>query len=100
MNKHVKYALWGVLLAGGVSLLGASAANAAETDGDDGLLSGTQILAPITAPVNVVGNAVSVLGTSVVASAPAAAPAAAPAPAPAPVAETSGTTGWHPARRR
>ncbi|MEV7632732.1 chaplin family protein [Microbacterium sp. NPDC089318] len=95
MNKHVKYALWGVLLAGGVSLLGTSAANAAETDGSDGLLSGTQIIAPVTAPITAVGNAVSVLDTSAIDSTPDAAPAAstsapAPAPAPAPAAETNG----------
>ena len=42
MHTLIKRALWGTLLAGGITLLGATAANAAETSGDDGLLSGTQ----------------------------------------------------------
>ncbi|WP_183151325.1 chaplin family protein [Microbacterium sp. Se63.02b] len=59
----------------GITLLGATAANAAETTGDDGLLSGTQAETAITAPISVVGNAISVLGDAVT-------PAPAPAPAP------------------
>jgi hypothetical protein len=96
MSKYVSRGLALVLFTGGLTLLGAGIANAADTTGDDGLLSGTQIVAPITAPVEAAGNAVSVLGdalaggASAPAPAPAPAPAAAPAPAPAP-ASTSGT---------
>ena len=42
MRTYLKRALWGTLLAGGITLLGATAANAADTSGEDGLLSGTQ----------------------------------------------------------
>ena len=42
MRTYAKRVLWGTLIAGGITLLGATAANAAETSGDDGLLSGTQ----------------------------------------------------------
>lgn len=93
MHTFVKRALWGAALAGGITFLGATAAGAAETGGEEGILSGTQILAPLTAPVTVVGNAISVLGGSAVetpAPAPAPSPAAEPAPAPA---TTDGTEG-------
>ena len=40
MRTYLKRALWGTLLAGGITLLGATAANAADTSGEDGLLSG------------------------------------------------------------
>ncbi|WP_313357478.1 chaplin family protein, partial [Microbacterium sp.] len=76
MRTIVKHAMWGVLIAGGVSLLGATAASAAETNGDEGLLSGTQILAPVTAPIDIVGNAVSVLGSAAAGTSTDAAPAA------------------------
>ncbi len=65
MRTFIKRALWGALIAGGVTLLGATAANAAETTGDDGLLSGTQVETAITAPISVVNNAISVLGDAV-----------------------------------
>ncbi|WP_411698768.1 chaplin family protein [Conyzicola sp.] len=93
MSRYVSRGLALVLFTGGLTLLGAGIANAADTTGDDGLLSGTQIVAPVTAPIDVTGNAVSVLGDSLaggaVAPSPTAIPAA-PAPAPAP-ATTSGT---------
>jgi len=94
MSKYVSRGLALVLFTGGLTLLGAGIANAADTTGDDGLLSGTQIVAPITAPVEVAGNAISVLGDSLSggAAAPAPAPAPAPVPAPAPAAPVS-TTG-------
>ncbi len=97
MHKVIKHALWGVVVAGGITLLGATAANAAETDGEDGILSGTQAIIPVSVPVDIVGNAVSVLGISTV-EAPAPAPAPAPAepaaaPAPAPEATTGGAEG-------
>jgi hypothetical protein len=86
MKIFLSRALWGVLIAGGITIFGAAAANAAETNGDDGLLSGTQAIIDVNLPVTVGGNAVSVIGDSTT-SAPAPAPASAPAPAPA-----SGTT--------
>nr|WP_017203794.1 chaplin family protein [Microbacterium barkeri] len=89
MRTYLKRALWGTLIAGGITLLGATAANAAETSGDDGLLSGTQVEAPISAPISVLGNAVSVLDDAV---------SSAPAPAPAPASGHPGTP-RHPPRR-
>lgn len=99
MHVFVKRALWGVALAGGLTLLGASAASAAETGGEDGLLSGTQLEAPLSAPVTILDNAVAVLGDSSAAVAPAApaaestpaTPAPAPAPTQAPVPVTDGS---------
>lgn len=63
----------------------ATTAPAPSTSGEDGTLSGTQVVPDVAAPVTVGGNAVAVAGDAVSAAAPAAAPApAAPAPAPAP----------------
>ena len=62
MNTNLKRALWGTLLAGGITLFGATVAQAAETTGDDGLLSGTQGLISVAVPVTVAGNGISVLG--------------------------------------
>ena len=94
MSKYVSRGLALVLFTGGLTLLGAGIANAADTTGDDGLLSGTQVVAPITAPIEAAGNAVSILGDALsggaAAPAPAPAPAPAAAPAPSPV-TTSGT---------
>ena len=87
----IKRALWGVLIGGGISLLGAGVAQAADTSGEDGLLSGTQAILDVEAPVTVAGNAISVLGDSHSDDADTQAPAAAPAPAPA--ASTSGDDG-------
>ena len=64
MKKCVSRALWCALLAGGLTVLGATAANAAESGGEDGLASGNQVLSSITAPVTVEGDAISVLGDS------------------------------------
>ena len=66
MHTFIRRALIGTLLAGGITLLGATVANAAETTGEDGLLSGNQALVDITAPISVVDNAVSVIGDSTV----------------------------------
>ena len=95
MHTFIKRALVGTLLAGGITLLGATVANAAETSGEDGLLSGNQAIVDITAPITVTGNAVSVIGDSTVvgaAPAPATAPAATTA-APAEAPTTSGEDG-------
>ncbi|MBO0980146.1 hypothetical protein IPV10_06180, partial [Microbacterium sp. SD291] len=54
MRTFIKRALWGTLLAGGITLLGATTANAADTSGDDGLLSGTQADTSISVPVTIV----------------------------------------------
>ncbi|MET0859462.1 MAG: chaplin family protein, partial [Microbacterium sp.] len=71
MKTFLKRALWGTLIAGGVTLLGATAANAADTTGEDGLLSGNQALISLDAPVSIVGNAVSLIGDSTAVSTPA-----------------------------
>ena len=94
MHTFIKRALVGTLLAGGITLLGATVANAAETTGEDGLLSGNQALIDVSAPVSIVDNALSVIGDSTVVEAPPA-PVTAPAPAPPAPAEanTSGEDG-------
>lgn len=46
--------------ASGVILLGTPAG--AGTNGEGGVLSGNQVIAPITIPISVCGNAISVLG--------------------------------------
>lgn len=76
MKTIVSRALWGTLIAGGITLLGATVAQAAETTGEDGLLSGTQALVSLQAPVTVAGNALSVIGDSESTDAATAAPAA------------------------
>ena len=90
MSKAISRGLCLVLFTGGLTLLGTTVANAADTSGDDGVLSGAQVLAPIAAPVDVTGNAISLLGDAVAApAAPAAAPAPATATAPAPAPVTT-----------
>ena len=59
MHAFIRRALYGSLAAGGLIVLGAGVAAAADTSGSHGLLSGNQVIVPITVPVNVVGNAVS-----------------------------------------
>ncbi len=93
MNTFIKRALIGTLLAGGITLCGATVANAAETTGEDGLLSGNQALIDVSAPVSIVGNAVSLIGDStVIGSGSASEPASAPESAPV-EATTSGEDG-------
>jgi hypothetical protein len=67
-------------------------AQAAETDGEDGLLSGSQILPSIEVPVTVGGNAISVLGDSSSGDSAVAAPSRADAGS-APAATTDGADG-------
>ena len=103
MNITLSRALYGTLFVGALSLLGTTAAHAADTSGDNGTLSGSQVVADVSTPVQATGNAISAVGDSSTAPAPAAAPAvaaAAPAPAPAPAsapapapATTSGSDG-------
>ena len=103
MRTFLTRALWGALLAGGITLLGATAANAAEqTTGEDGLLSGTQALLNVSLPLTIADTSISLLGDSSSVQATAAAPtpeaptpeAATPeAPAEAPAATTSGENG-------
>ena len=67
MNTFIKKGLYCALLVGGLSLIGISAANAAEapsTSGSDGNVSGSQIVSDVAAPVTLTGNAISVLGDS------------------------------------
>ncbi|HRP98943.1 MAG TPA: hypothetical protein PK781_00615, partial [Terrimesophilobacter sp.] len=73
-------ALYSVLLAGGITVLGATAASALDLDldlggddgilsdtgilGDDGILSDTGVLADIGLPITVENNSISVIGDS------------------------------------
>ncbi|UPO77081.1 chaplin family protein [Arthrobacter sp. Helios] len=63
MRCTIRRGLLGTLFAGGLLALGTTAASAEPvTSGSDGLLSGTQITAPITIPVNLGTNSLAVLG--------------------------------------
>jgi hypothetical protein len=79
MHTFIKRALLGAFIGGGIAVLGAGVAHAADTTGDDGLLSGTQALLGVEAPLTIGGNAISLLGDSTSADADATPPAAAPA---------------------
>ncbi|WP_409047732.1 hypothetical protein AB2L57_17630 [Microbacterium sp. HA-8] len=90
MHTFIKRALLGAFIGGGIAVLGAGVAHAADTTGDDGLLSGTQALLGVEAPLTIGGNAISVLGDSSSADAGTTAPAP---PAPTPADSTSGDGG-------
>ncbi|MDI2098483.1 hypothetical protein [Ruicaihuangia caeni] len=62
MNKLLLKSACGVAFAGGLWLLGTATAHAAETSGDDGIASGSQVAPVVTTPISVGGNAVSLLG--------------------------------------
>ncbi len=64
MKRVVARALYATLFTGGLMLLGAGVANASETGGDDGILSGTQLGISIEAPITIGGNALSNIGDS------------------------------------
>ena len=64
MKRFVSRALYATLFTGGLVLLGAGAAHASETTGEEGILSGTQLGISVEAPITVSGNAVSVIGDS------------------------------------
>ncbi|MGR0320849.1 chaplin family protein, partial [Agromyces sp. ZXT2-3] len=64
MKKYVSRALYATLFTGGLMLLGAGVAHAADTTGEDGVLSGTQLGISIDLPVTIGGNALSVVGDS------------------------------------
>jgi hypothetical protein len=91
MNSFVKKGLYCALFVGGLSLLGIGTANAAETSGEDGLASGTQLVTALEAPVTLAGNAISVIGDSSSGSAAAASPTPLEDPATSPSATTSGS---------
>jgi hypothetical protein len=61
-----KLAATGVVVtaATGAMMFSAPAYADVNTSGDGGVLSGGQIVAPITIPINVCGNAVAVIGTA------------------------------------
>jgi hypothetical protein len=50
--------------ASGALLLGSPANAGVGTSGDGGVLSGNQVIVPVSIPVNVCGNAVAVVGIS------------------------------------
>ncbi|WP_314451803.1 chaplin family protein, partial [uncultured Microbacterium sp.] len=64
MRKFYSRALWGALVGSGLAVLGCGIANAADTSGAGGLLSGDRALVSVDLPVTVGGNAVSVIGDS------------------------------------
>jgi LPXTG-motif cell wall-anchored protein len=84
MKKLIVRGLYFGLFVGGLTLLGATAANAADqTSGEDGLLSGSQIGAVVDLPIDITGSAISVLGdgSSTDSSVATAEPAVEPQPA-------------------
>ncbi len=89
MRKFYSRALLGALVGGGLAVLGCGIANAAETSGADGLLSGDQAAISVDLPVTIGGNAVSVIGDSHSEDAD----TSAPAPDAAPVTTTDGSDG-------
>jgi hypothetical protein len=91
LKKLATRALYATLMTGGLTLLGCGVANAAETGGDDGIVSGSQAGVSIDLPVDLSGNGISVLGDSSSSGSETVAAAPAPAPAEAPV--TSGDQG-------
>ncbi len=66
MHQNLRRGLLGTLFAGGLLALGSTAASAADTTttGSDGLLSGTQVTAPISIPVNLGATSLGLLGDS------------------------------------
>ncbi|MDQ0662133.1 hypothetical protein QFZ35_000631 [Arthrobacter ulcerisalmonis] len=90
MHRNIRRCLLGTAFAGGLVALGGVAANAADTtSGTDGLLSGTQVVAPVNVPISLGATSVGLLGDS----AANAENTGAPSPAPAPAASTSGSDG-------
>lgn len=81
MNRNIARCLYGVLFAGGLTVLGATAATAAESSGDDSILSGTVVDAVVSIPVTLNGTSVSIVGDSSSGNASAPAPAVPAAPA-------------------
>ncbi len=66
MNVVVSRLLRAGVLAGGLLAVGAGVAHADETTtGQHGVLSGNQVVVPVTAPVGVDGDAIAVLGRAV-----------------------------------
>ncbi|MHC6229225.1 chaplin family protein [Arthrobacter sp. MMS24-T111] len=92
MHRNIRRCLLGTAFAGGLLAFGGVAANAADTttSGNDGLLSGTQVVAPINIPVNLGATSLGLVGDSSASTQNAGAPAA---PAPAPAATTTGSDG-------
>ncbi|WP_232481371.1 hypothetical protein [Arthrobacter sp. YN] len=65
MNRTLRKCLLGTCFAGGIIVLSATAANAADTtSGKDGVLSGTQVIAPVTAPIFTGATSLELLGDS------------------------------------
>jgi len=64
LKRFATRALYATLMTGGLTLLGAGVAHAAETGGDDGIASGTQTGISIDLPITLAGNGLSVLGDS------------------------------------
>jgi hypothetical protein len=64
MHKAISRALWGAFFVGGLTVLGAGAAHAADTSGEDSIASGNQVGILGELPVTISGNAVSILGDS------------------------------------
>ncbi|MDQ0730056.1 DUF320 domain-containing protein [Arthrobacter sp. B1I2] len=91
-HRNIRRCLLGTAFAGGLLAFGGVAATAADTtSGADGLLSGTQVVAPINIPINLGATSLGLLGDSAASVEGAGTPAAVPAPASA--ASTSGAEG-------
>ena len=94
MHTNLRRGLLGTLFAGGLLALGTSVACAADTtSGGDGLASGTQVIAPITAPVTLGATSIGLLDDSTASTEGTTGGTAAPAPADTDGATTSGSDG-------
>src|SRR6476469_7644330 len=78
MHRYIRRCLLGTAFAGGLLAFGGVAANAADTttSGNDGLLSGTQVVAPINIPVNLGATSLGLVGDSAAGTQNAGTPAA------------------------
>ncbi|MCT9623987.1 DUF320 domain-containing protein [Pseudarthrobacter equi] len=93
-HRNIRRCLLGTAFAGGLLAFGGVAANASDTtSGTDGLLSGTQVVAPINIPINLGATSVGLLGDSTASTQSAGTGAPAAAPAQAPGAATGGADG-------
>ena len=94
MHQNIRRGLLGTLFAGGLLALGTTAASAADTTtGSDGLLSGTQVNAPVTAPITLGATSLGLLGDSAATTDGTPTTVGQPAPAPAPGNSTTGSDG-------
>jgi hypothetical protein len=94
MHANMRRGLLSTLFAGGLLALGTTAASAADTtSGSDGLASGTQVVAPVTAPITLGTTSLGLLGDSTATTEGDNGGTTAPAGTTTPAASTNGSDG-------